>query len=216
MISSDSWLSRSRGVPFLNGSGMVIPPFACMVIDSASTENQELVLTCRQMTQADLYLTGVGSFVFNGETEIPSSSGAGGLAYLDPVITAVGASIAIGDECGPAVGSWELSALGAGYWKLGDVSDSASNGIIVRQAPNENSLVIRTPGTGIPAKGSTSPPYSFGSAMCEVVDPVTETHYSPSRFVSVKNVVNQQIAPNAVGKAEKCQGVYIIDVASCS
>lgn len=210
------WLSSSRGVPFKNGAGEVIPPFACMVIESASTENQELVLTCRKMTEADLYLTGTGSFVFNGETEIPNDTIAGGMAFLDPVITAVGSGISLNEECGPIVDSWELDIAGTGYWKLGDAADSAADGIIVRQAPNENSLVIRTPETGIPGKTSQDPPYGFGVATCEIVNPVTEEHYSPPRYVSVKNVVNLAIAPNAVGKAEKTQGIYIIDVASCS
>ena len=127
---TDHWLSKSQGVPFLNGASEVIPPFACMVIDSASTENQELVLTCRKMTAMD---ASVGLFVFNGETSIPNDPTAGGLAMLDPVVTATGSGIAINEACGPVAGSWDLSTAGSGFAKLGDVADSATNGIIVRQ-----------------------------------------------------------------------------------
>lgn len=80
----------------------------------------------------------------------------------------------------------------------------------------ENAMLIQTPSSGISGKTSTSPPFGFGSALCRVVDPSTETLVSPAQYITVKNVVDQDIAGNAVGKAEMVGGVWILDLASCS
>lgn len=162
MISSDSWLSRSRGIPFKNGASEVIPPFAIMAIESAALENQEVVLTCRKCVQDDID-NKAGAFVFNGETEIPDSSDAGGLAFLDLAVTAVGSGITQGQVCGPEAGSWELSSSGVGFWKLADVADSATDAILVKSG--EGAVVAKhavTPSGGIAAKSSST----MGSAVC--------------------------------------------------
>lgn len=210
---TDNWKSREKGVPFVNQSGETIPPFACMAISGSSLEQNEVVLAVRKPEDADLYLPGAGIFVFNDETEVEDSQG--GFAILDPVCHAVGAGIAIRSECGPVSGSWELSSDGSGFWKLADDGDSAANGIVVRQDHGENAVLIYTPGGGVPGRSQKCPPFGFGSALCEVINPLTENVYTPPRFVLCKNIVDESIAPRASGKAEKVGGIYIIDVASC-
>jgi len=79
----------------------------------------------------------------------------------------------------------------------------------------DNCILIYTPTGGVPGKSSTAPPFGFGAAICQVIDPTTEDFYDPPRFAMCKNVVDEDIAPNVTGKAERCGGVYIVDVASC-
>lgn len=80
----------------------------------------------------------------------------------------------------------------------------------------ENEMLIQTPVAGIPGKSSTTPPFGFGSALCQIIDPSTEDFVSPASYIIVKNIVDQDIAGTAVGKAAMVGGVWIIDVASCS
>jgi hypothetical protein len=72
-------------------------------------------------------------------------------------------------------------------------------------------LLIKTPVGGIPA-ATGSGPYTFGSATCTIVN---EDGTVGSDTVTVKNIVNQAIDANVVGKAERVGSTYIIDVASC-
>lgn len=76
---------------------------------------------------------------------------------------------------------------------------------------DDNCILIKTPGGGIPA-ASGSGPYTFGSATCTVV---SDAGVVGSSTVTVKNIVNQAIAANVVGKAERYGSIWVIDVASC-
>lgn len=75
----------------------------------------------------------------------------------------------------------------------------------------DNCILVKTPGGGI-AAATGSGPYTWGSATCTLVD-AAGTVGSGTQVV--KNIVNQAIAANVVGKAERFGSIYIIDVASC-
>lgn len=79
-------------------------------------------------------------------------------------------------------------------------------------AADAGCILVKTPGGGIPA-ASGSGPYTFGSAACT---PVGDDGVVGSGTITVKNIVNQAIAANVIGKAEKVGSIYVIDVASCS
>jgi hypothetical protein len=80
-----------------------------------------------------------------------------------------------------------------------------------RKRDSDNCILIKTPGGGIPACTGTGP-YTFGSATCTIVN---EDGTVSADTVTVKNIVNQAIDANVIGKAERVGATYIIDVASC-
>lgn len=82
----------------------------------------------------------------------------------------------------------------------------------VRGGGGLQSILIKTPGGGIAAATGTGP-YTFGSATCTVVgdDGVVGT-----ATVMVRNIVNDAVAGNVIGKASKVGDIWVIDVASCS
>lgn len=127
-----TWYGNTRGIPFLNDSGETVPPFACMAITSATTSKNEIVITIRKPTTADI-AAGPGKLVFNGEVEVPD--GQGGFAILDSIHHATeGSAITAGNECGPTNGSWDLSPSGTGFWKMAADTTSGSGVMLVREA----------------------------------------------------------------------------------
>lgn len=212
----DNWYSRSQGAPCINESGEVIPPFACMEVDSTSIDGSDVILHVIKPTTAGI-AKGPGVLVFNGEIEIPIDGT--GFSVLDDVCHAIEASsIGEGVECGPTNASWKLSASGGGYWKLASDADAVSGGddvMIVRRGgapatPNKGRL-FKTPGGGIPA-ASGSGPYTWGSATCTEVD---EDGTVLGTTETIKNIVNQAIAANVVIKASPVGDSWFVDVASC-
>jgi hypothetical protein len=79
-------------------------------------------------------------------------------------------------------------------------------------AAARNEILIKTPGGGIAAATGTGP-YTFGSATCTVV---SDAGVVGSETVTVKNIVNEAIAANVIGKASRVGSIWVIDVASCS
>ena len=76
----------------------------------------------------------------------------------------------------------------------------------------QNDILIKTPGGGIAAASGTGP-YTFGSATCTIVG---SDGVVGSDTVTVKNIVNDAVAANVIGKASMVGGIWVIDVASCS
>lgn len=209
----NNWTSQARGMPFSNDTGETVPAFGCMGIESTSIEQGQIILAIRKPSAGDA-AGGASKVVFNGETAVPD--GQGGFAHLDSVVHALEASsITEGDECGPVEDEWELASTGSGFTKLATDADSDPDGIVVRAnggVGGDNCILIKTPGGGIPARTGTGP-YTWGSATCTLVD---ESGVVGSGTQVVKNIVNQAIAANVVGKAERFGSIYVIDVASCS
>jgi hypothetical protein len=79
-------------------------------------------------------------------------------------------------------------------------------------ATSSTEILFKTPVGGIPA-ATGSGPYTFGSASCT---PVNDDGTVGSGSVTIRNIVNQAIAGNVVGKASLLGSIYVVDVASCS
>jgi hypothetical protein len=77
---------------------------------------------------------------------------------------------------------------------------------------SQGDILVKTPGGGIAAASGTGP-YTFGSATCTVV---SDAGVVGSETVTVKNIVNEAIAANVIGKASRVGSIWVIDVASCS
>lgn len=82
---------------------------------------------------------------------------------------------------------------------------------IPRKIGLDNCVLIKTPGGGIPAC-TGSGPYVHGSATCFIVDDFGNV---TADTIVIKNIVNQTIAGNVQGKAERYRSIWVIDVASC-
>ena len=78
-----------------------------------------------------------------------------------------------------------------------------------------NHHYVLDPAGGVPGRENDTPPFVFGSAICSIINPVTEDFYTPNFSMLLYNVVEDDIAPNAIGKAEFVGGKYVIHVASC-
>lgn len=102
------------------------------------------------------------------------------------------------------------------YGKSGDVGECEysyrdGNWHIVSFRHRGDSILAKTPSTGIPAC-SSGPPYTFGSEECTVVKP-DGTLSGESK--TIKNIVNKAIAGNVIIKADLVGDIYVVDVASC-
>lgn len=185
---SDNWQSKSRGVPFINDSGAIVPAFACMQITSTELEEGEILLHCIKPNSTGVS-KGPSVLVFNGEIAVPI--GGGGFASLDQVVHALANdTIAENAECGPVAASWELASTGTGYWKLAEDLESDPKGMVVRAASGSGagggseSQLFQTPGGGIAARSGTT----VSSATCTefkvvagvlTTNSATETVYNP-------------------------------------
>lgn len=185
-MTLDNWQSKGRGLPFVNGSGAIVPAFACMAISSATIEANEIVITIAKPTTANI-AAGPSVLLFNGETAVPI--GGKGFATVEPVCTALANdTIAINAECGPFDGSWELKSTGTGFWKLAADTTSDPKGLLVRAAAGGGSgsecQLFLTPGGGIAARSGTT----VSSATCTeyklvgstlTTNTATQTVYNP-------------------------------------
>jgi hypothetical protein len=123
------WYHKTRGVPFQNNTGETIPAFGCMAVVSGTFERQDLILTIRKPTAADISNGAV--FVFNDETEVPD--GEGGFAIMNLVAHALqNGALAVNATCGPVASSWKLSSSGTGYRKVATDTESDPEGMLVQ------------------------------------------------------------------------------------
>lgn len=161
-------------------------------------------------------------YLTNGEIETPANtlSWFSLIPFGKPVLLRADTTNAPtqGQACGPWPGQYTLDSRGIGWVALTPPFTKSGNSVVwaarvVRVY--DDTVLFQAPIGGVPGKASMTPPFGFGSAVCQLIDPDTESFYTPGRTLTLYNIVDEDIAPLAVGKAELCGSKYIIDVASC-
>jgi hypothetical protein len=193
-----------------NANAAAIPPYACMQA-TGTEEDTETGQNYIVVDQPADVTGGAGAYLFNGPEQI--EIGGDGIAQNSRVVRAIkdtGTATA-GDSWQPIVSSWEIAAGGDTFVMIG-ADDIATDCVRVFYAGGGGGILVKTPVGGIPAATGTGP-YTFGSATCTIVggDGVVG-----AGTVTVKNIVNEAVAGNVMGKASKVGTIYVIDVASCS
>lgn len=78
-----------------------------------------------------------------------------------------------------------------------------------------DALLAVTPEAGIAAMTTTEAPYSFPSAVCDLIDPMTGNYYSPNRTETIYSSVLVAINGDSLIQAKRIGTRYFVDVDNC-
>lgn len=107
---------RVRCFSFFNATGLVIPPYACLIVTGATSHNDELVYAVRRPVYADEQLQNPATIVFNDGRYVDAN--AYGICSSDmPAIALVDntTSPSIGATVGPIAGSFAMGTNGIAF-----------------------------------------------------------------------------------------------------
>lgn len=90
--------------------------------------------------------------------------------------------------------------------------------VLFRGGKSGDCVTVKTPTDGVDAAsgdGTSGNPYIYGTASCDLINPLTRQVYDPTKKQAVVNIVDVKIGGDVIAKAEKVGADYIIDVAGC-
>lgn len=220
------WLLDIPTRPFKNDAGETIPPFACMMIDDATEEGQDTVLSVVKPDADAAKLTDWTKFAFNTGTPVADQAYGKCQLWFPGVALVNSSGVALGTSVGPIDDEWYLSSASKNpRWRVSAADPvhsfytSTSNRTWFILPEHETGAVFLTTST-VTAKSGSSSPWTCGTGtgtLCEfvVVSGTLKLQTTSITGVDLVHLGNSAIATDRLVQAKRWMGRWLIDVDYC-